>query len=54
VKRRVRLMPGFKSDYSACIILGGIGTIHMMCKQQANYARNPEPTLAEQFNMSAA
>jgi putative transposase len=54
IKRRVRPMLGFKSDQSARIILGGIEMVHMMRKQQAKYARNPEPTLAEQFNMLAA
>jgi hypothetical protein len=28
--------------------------IHMMCKQQANYASNPEPQLAQQFDLLAA
>jgi hypothetical protein len=28
--------------------------IHMMRKQQAIYARNPQPSLAEQFKMLAA
>jgi putative transposase len=54
IKRRVRPMLGFKSDQSARIILGGIEMIHMMRKQQAKYARNSEPTLAEQFNFLAA
>jgi putative transposase len=54
IKRRVRPMLGFKSDQSARVILGGIEMIHMMCKQQAKYARNLEPSLAEQFNLLAA
>jgi putative transposase len=54
IKRRVRPMLGFKSDQSARIILGGIEMIHMMSKQQAQYARNPQPSLAEQFNLLAA
>jgi transposase-like protein len=54
IKRRVRPMLGFKSDQSARILLEGIEMIHMMRKQQAKYARNPDPTLAEQFEMLVA
>src|ERR687889_1465989 len=54
VKRRIRPMLGFKSLNSARVILGGIEMIHMMRKQQAIYARNPQPSLAEQFKMLAA
>jgi hypothetical protein len=39
---------------SAHAILGGIEMIHMMRKQQAKYARNPLPSLAEQFEILAA
>jgi hypothetical protein len=28
--------------------------IHLMRKQQANYARNPQPSLAEQFALRVA
>jgi hypothetical protein len=28
--------------------------VHMMRKQQAKYARNPQPSLAEQFDLLAA
>jgi transposase-like protein len=54
IKRRIRPMLGFKSLNSARVILGGIEMIHMMRKQQAIYARNPQPSLAEQFKMLAA
>ncbi|WP_201865103.1 DDE-type integrase/transposase/recombinase, partial [Microvirga soli] len=54
VKRRVRPMLGFKSMASARVILGGIEMIHMMRKGQAKYARNPQPSLAEQFDLLAA
>jgi transposase-like protein len=54
VKRRVRSMLGFKSMAGARAILGGIEMVHMMRKQQANYARNPQPSLAEQFHLLAA
>jgi transposase-like protein len=35
-------------------ILGGIEMIHMMRKQQTKYACNPQPSLAEQFDLLAA
>jgi putative transposase len=47
-------MLGFKSMASARVILGGIEMIHMMRKGQAKYARNPQPSLAEQFDLLAA
>ena len=47
-------MHGFKSTRSARVILGGIDMIHMMRKQQANYACNPQPSLAEQFELLGA
>ena len=53
VKRRVRSMLGFKSMASAQAILGGIEMIHMMRKGQAKYARNPQPSLADQFDLLA-
>jgi putative transposase len=53
IKRRVRPMLGFKSDQTAGIILGGVEMIHMMRKQQAKYACNRQPSLAEQFNLLA-
>jgi len=53
IKRRVRPMLGFKSTDSARIILSGIETIAMMRKQQARYAFNPRPSLAEQFDILA-
>jgi putative transposase len=54
IKRRVRPMLGFQTIDSACAILGGIEMIHMMRKQQAKYARSPQPSLAEQFKLLAA
>jgi transposase-like protein len=54
IKRRVRPMLGFKSTKSARVILGGIEMVHIMRKQQGKYARNPQPSLAEQFELLAA
>jgi transposase-like protein len=54
IKRRVRPMLGFKSVSTAHVILGGIEMVHMMRKQQAKYACNSQPSLAEQFNLLAA
>jgi transposase-like protein len=54
VKRRVRPMLGFKSMASSRVILAGIEMIHMMRKGQAKYIRNPQPSLAEQFDLLAA
>ena len=47
-------MLGFKSIDSARVILGGIEMVHMMRKQQPNYARNQQLSLAEQFHLLAA
>jgi putative transposase len=54
IKRRVRPMLGFKSTACARVILDGIEMVHMMRKQQAKYACNPQPSLAEQFDLLAA
>ncbi|MBD2751170.1 IS6 family transposase [Microvirga sp. BT688] len=54
IKRRVYPMLGFKSSNSARAILGGIEMVHMMRKQQGKYARNPQPSLIEQFELLAA
>ncbi len=54
IKRRVRPMLGFKSPRSAAIILSGIEMVHMVRKRQARYAFNPNPSLAEQFEILAA
>jgi len=54
IMRRVRSVPGFKSPRSAAIILSGIEMVHMMRKRQARYAFNPNPPLAEQFEILAA
>ncbi len=54
IKRRIRLMLGFKSIVAANIILSGIELVHMMRKRQARFAFNPNPSLAEQFAILAA
>ncbi|OBQ57705.1 hypothetical protein A8145_27025 [Mesorhizobium loti] len=54
IKRRVRPMLGFKSPAAASIILDGIEMLHMMRKRQARFAFNPNPSLAEQFDILAA
>jgi putative transposase len=54
IKKRIRPMLGFKSTATAGVILGGIEMVHMMRKQQAIYAQNPQPSLAEQFERLAA
>lgn len=54
IKRRIRPILGFKSIPTAQVILGGIEMIHMMRKGQAKYARNPHPSIAEQFDLLAA
>ena len=54
IKRRVRPMLGFPSAATARVILSGIEMVHMMRKQQAKYACNPQPSLAEQLHVLAA
>lgn len=54
IKRRIRSMLGFKSIAIAAPILSGIEMVHMMRKRQARYAYNPNPSLAEQFEILAA
>jgi transposase-like protein len=54
IKRRIRPMLGLQSAASARVIIGGIEMVHMMRKQQAKYACNPQPSLAEQFDLLAA
>ena len=54
LKRRVRLMLGFKSIGSTHVILGGIELVHMMRKGQAKYAWNSDLSLAEQFERLVA
>jgi hypothetical protein len=39
---------------TARVILREIEMVHMMRKGQAKYARNPQPSLAEQFKLLAA
>ena len=47
-------MLGFQTIGSAPASLRGIEMIHMMRKQQASYAGNPQPSLAEGFERLAA
>jgi putative transposase len=47
-------MLGFKSMASARLTLSDIEMIHMMRNQQARFACNPTPSLAEQFEIIAA
>jgi len=47
-------MLGLKSLNSARVILGGIDMVHVRRKQQGKYARNLQPSLAEQFELLAA
>jgi hypothetical protein len=47
-------MLGFQFVVTARVILGSIELIHMMRKQQAKYARDPQPSLAERFHLLAA
>ncbi|WP_414475995.1 IS6 family transposase [Microvirga sp. M2] len=47
IKRRIRPMLGFQSVATARVILGGIEMVHMMRKQQAKYACNLRPSLAQ-------
>jgi transposase-like protein len=54
IKRRIRPILRFQSAVTARAILGGIEMVHMMRKQQAKYAWNPQPSLAEQFELLAA
>jgi putative transposase len=54
IKRRVRPMLGFKSTESARAILSGIEMVHMMRKGQAEYAKNRQLSLAEQFEQLVA
>ena len=54
IKSRIRPMLGFKTQKTADIILSGVELVHMMRKQQARFAYNPAPSLAEQFNTLAA
>lgn len=54
IKRRARPMLGFKSTITAGVILSGIEMVHMMRERRARYAFNPNPSLAEQFEILAA
>jgi hypothetical protein len=35
------------------VLLGGAAMVYMMRKQQGKYACNPQPSLAEQFDLLA-
>nr|WP_246462248.1 DDE-type integrase/transposase/recombinase [Mesorhizobium sangaii] len=47
-------MLGFRSVATATTILSRIEMIQMMRRQQARYAYNPNPSIAEQFEILAA
>ena len=47
-------MLGFKSMATAEVIFTGIEMVRMMRKQQARFAYNPPPSIAEQFVILAA
>jgi putative transposase len=47
-------MLGVKSMATADVILTGVEMVHMMRKQQARFAYNPSPSIAEQFGILAA
>lgn len=47
-------MLGFKSPVAANATLSGIEMVHMMSKRQARFAFNPNPSIAEQFEILAA
>jgi len=54
IKRPIRPMLGSQSAATARLIPLGVEMIHMMCKGQAKYACNPQPSPAEQFDRLAA
>ncbi|MPR07495.1 IS6 family transposase [Microvirga tunisiensis] len=54
IKRRVRPILGFQSVASTRAIPGGVEMIQMMPNQQAAYAYNPQPSLAEPFRLLSA
>ncbi|KAF7275358.1 hypothetical protein GWI33_011833 [Rhynchophorus ferrugineus] len=54
IKRRIRSMLGFKSELAAAITLAGIELIHMMRKQQGQFANSVTTTLKQQFVALAA
>lgn len=47
-------MFGFKSFASVTATLAGVEMIYMMRKRQARHAYNPNPSIAEQFELLAA
>lgn len=49
IKRSIRPMLGFKSVTSARIILAGIEFIHMMRKQQGDFAIDRALSIKQQF-----
>lgn len=54
IKRRIRLMLGFKSFRRAQAILAGIELIHMIRKGQYQHPAGDGMSLAEQFYLMAA
>jgi putative transposase len=54
IKTRICPMLGFKSVNSARAVLSGIEMVDRMRKGQAKYARNAQPSLADQFERPAA
>ncbi|MFM0007530.1 IS6 family transposase [Paraburkholderia dipogonis] len=49
IKRRTRLMPGFKTFRCVRILPGGIEVMHMIAKGQMKCARGTHPSAADQF-----
>ncbi len=54
VKRVTQPMLGLKSFWSARILIGGIETMHMICKGQMDRPAGSTVSAAEQFNSLAA
>ena len=49
IKRRTRLMLGFKNFLCAPILLDGIEVMHMIAKKPMKCARGTHPSAADQF-----
>jgi putative transposase len=54
VKRRIRSMLGFKSQASANITLAAIELVHMMRKQQSDFAVGSSLSMKDQFEVLTA
>lgn len=54
IKRRIRLMLGFKSFSSATATLAGVEMVHMTRKRQGRFAFNSVATLKDQFEAITA